>query len=63
MLHMPGDSLYLNTKSITQHTYDAIVVGSGISGDGRPRNFCEKDYIPCVEKRAECGTYQGLHRY
>ena len=29
---MPGDSLYVNNKAIKQNTFDAIVVGSGISG-------------------------------
>jgi len=29
---MPGDTLQVNTKSVTQNTYDAIVIGSGISG-------------------------------
>ena len=39
---MPGDSLYLNTKATTQHTYDAIVVGSGISGGWAAKELCEK---------------------
>lgn len=29
---MPGDSTQINIKATTQNTYDAIVVGSGISG-------------------------------
>lgn len=40
---MPGDStLYLNNKSIKQNTYDAIVVGSGISGGWAAKELCEK---------------------
>jgi choline dehydrogenase-like flavoprotein len=29
---MPDDSLHVNNKAVTQNTYDAIVIGSGISG-------------------------------
>ncbi|MFT4024296.1 MAG: GMC family oxidoreductase [Flavihumibacter sp.] len=39
---MPGDALYLNTKAVPQHTYDAIVVGSGISGGWAAKELCEK---------------------
>jgi choline dehydrogenase-like flavoprotein len=39
---MPGDSLYLNTKSATQNTYDAIVIGSGISGGWAAKELTEK---------------------
>ncbi|ULQ55950.1 GMC family oxidoreductase [Flavihumibacter rivuli] len=39
---MPGDSLYLNTKARQQHTYDAIVVGSGISGGWAAKELAEK---------------------
>ena len=39
---MPGDSLYLNTKAKSQNTYDAIVVGSGISGGWAAKELCEK---------------------
>lgn len=39
---MPGDSLNINNKAKTQNTYDAIVVGSGISGGWAAKELCEK---------------------
>ncbi|WP_332733564.1 GMC family oxidoreductase [Flavihumibacter sp.] len=39
---MPGDSLYLNTKSKALNSYDAIIVGSGISGGWAAKELCEK---------------------
>src|SRR5450432_1864220 len=39
---MPGDSLILNNKSKKQATYDAIIVGSGISGGWAAKELCEK---------------------
>ncbi|HEX2607262.1 MAG TPA: GMC family oxidoreductase, partial [Flavisolibacter sp.] len=39
---MPGDSLYLNTTAATQNTYDAIVIGSGISGGWAAKELTEK---------------------
>jgi len=39
---MPGDSLYINNKSKKQNTYDAIIVGSGISGGWAAKELCEK---------------------
>ena len=39
---MPGDTLHLNTKAKVQNTYDAIVVGSGISGGWAAKELCEK---------------------
>ena len=38
---MPGDSLYVNTKGIAENTYDAIVIGSGISGGWAVKELCE----------------------
>ena len=38
---MPGDPL-LNTKAKEQNTYDAIIVGSGISGGWAAKELCEK---------------------
>ncbi len=34
--------MYLNTESVKTHTYDAIVVGSGISGGWAAKELCEK---------------------
>lgn len=39
---MPTDSSFLNTKSKSNNTYDAIVVGSGISGGWAAKELCEK---------------------
>jgi len=41
---MPGDSssIYLNTKAKEDNTFDAIVVGSGISGGWAAKELCEK---------------------
>ncbi len=39
---MPGDSTSINNKSKSQNTYDAIVVGSGISGGWAAKELCEK---------------------
>lgn len=40
---MPGDSLHvnINTKGIAANTYDAIVIGSGISGGWSAKELCE----------------------
>src|ERR1700754_5203670 len=39
---MPTDSTHLNIKATHQNTYDAIVVGSGISGGWAAKELCEK---------------------
>src|SRR5215218_7263322 len=39
---MPGDPPILNIKVKEQNTFDAIVVGSGISGGWAARELCEK---------------------
>ena len=39
---MPGDTLHLNNKAVTQNTYDAIVIGSGISGGWAAKELTEK---------------------
>jgi choline dehydrogenase-like flavoprotein len=39
---MPGDPPLLNTKATQQNTFDAIVVGSGISGGWAAKELCEK---------------------
>jgi choline dehydrogenase-like flavoprotein len=39
---MPGDSLYVNTAASSQHTYDAIVIGSGITGGWAAKELTEK---------------------
>lgn len=39
---MPGDTSYINNKAVKQNTYDAIVIGSGISGGWAAKELCEK---------------------
>ncbi len=39
---MPGDTLNVNTKVATQNHYDAIVIGSGISGGWAAKELTEK---------------------
>lgn len=39
---MPGDSLHINNKAVSQNTYDAIVIGSGISGGWAAKELTEK---------------------
>jgi choline dehydrogenase-like flavoprotein len=39
---MTLDSLHINDKAKEQHTYDAIIVGSGISGGWAAKELCEK---------------------
>lgn len=39
---MPGDSLNVNNKAVVQNTYDAIVVGSGISGGWAAKELTQK---------------------
>jgi choline dehydrogenase-like flavoprotein len=39
---MPGDSLNINNKAAIQNSYDAIVVGSGISGGWAAKELTEK---------------------
>lgn len=39
---MPADSSYLNTKAKNKNTFDAIIVGSGISGGWAAKELCTK---------------------
>jgi choline dehydrogenase-like flavoprotein len=39
---MPGDTLNINNKAVQQNTYDAIVIGSGISGGWAAKELTEK---------------------
>lgn len=38
---MPGDTININSGGKEQHTYDAIVIGSGISGGWAAKELCE----------------------
>ena len=50
---MPGDSskINLNSKGMAQNTFDAIVIGSGISGGWAAKEFCEKGLKTLVLER------------
>jgi choline dehydrogenase-like flavoprotein len=39
---MPGDSLNINSRGTAANTYDAIVIGSGISGGWAAKEFCDR---------------------
>ncbi len=39
---MPQDSTKINNKAAAQNTYDAIIVGSGITGGWAAKELCEK---------------------
>ena len=39
---MPNDSTFVNTKAKQQNTYDAIIIGSGITGGWAAKELCEK---------------------
>src|SRR5687767_13123943 len=38
---MPGDSLYINSPRTGKNSYDAIVIGSGISGGWAAKELCD----------------------
>ncbi len=46
-----GLAPHLNTKAVTAHTFDAIVVGSGISGGWAAKELCEKGLRTLVLER------------
>lgn len=48
---MPGDSLNVNTKAVQQNTFDAIVIGSGISGGWAAKELCEQGLKTLVLER------------
>ena len=48
---MPGDSIKINNKATAQNTYDAIVIGSGISGGWAAKELSEKGLKTLVLER------------
>lgn len=39
---MPGDTLHINNKAVAQNSYDAIVIGTGMSGGWAMKELTEK---------------------
>jgi choline dehydrogenase-like flavoprotein len=48
---MPGDTLHLNSKGIKDHTYEAIVIGSGASGGWAAKELCDHGVKTLVLER------------
>jgi choline dehydrogenase-like flavoprotein len=48
---MGDDTLYINNKAAAQHTFDAIVIGSGISGGWAAKELCEQGLKTLVLER------------
>jgi len=48
---MPRDTLYINNNAVKQNTYDAIVVGTGISGGWAAKELTEKGLKTLVLER------------
>ena len=40
-IKLPGDTLHINSGGVQKNTYDAIVIGSGISGGWAAKELCE----------------------
>jgi choline dehydrogenase-like flavoprotein len=57
---MPGDSLPINQKPKARNVYDAIIVGSGISGGWAAKELCEKGLKVLLLER---GTNIGHPNY
>jgi len=48
---MPGDTLKINNRATQQNTYDAIVIGSGISGGWAAKELCDHGLKTLVLER------------
>jgi choline dehydrogenase-like flavoprotein len=48
---MPGDSVNINGKAVKQNTFDAIVIGSGISGGWAAKELCEHGLKTLIVER------------
>jgi choline dehydrogenase-like flavoprotein len=58
---MPGDSTGINNKAAIQNTYDAIVVGSGISGGWAAKELTEKGLKVLMLERGK--NYEHIKDY
>jgi choline dehydrogenase-like flavoprotein len=54
---MPADSLLVNTKGTRKNSYDAIVIGSGISGGWAVKELCELGLKTLVLERGRNITH------
>jgi choline dehydrogenase-like flavoprotein len=54
---MPGDTLHVTTKGVSKNTYDAIVIGSGISGGWAAKELCEHGVKTLVLERGRNVTH------
>jgi len=50
---MPGDTLHIKNQAAGQRRYDAIVIGSGISGGWAAKELCEKGLKVLMLERGE----------
>lgn len=52
---MPGDTsnVNINNKAVNQNSYDAIVIGSGISGGWAAKEFCDRGLKTLVLERGK----------
>ena len=48
---MPSDSIYINSKGQQKNYFDAIVIGSGISGGWAAKELCEQGLTTLVLER------------
>ncbi len=48
---MPGDTLHINSGGVQKNTFDAIVIGSGISGGWAAKELCEHGLKTLVLER------------
>ena len=58
---MPIDSLNVNTKAKIQNTYDAVVIGSGISGGWAAKELTEKGLKVLMLERGR--NYEHIKDY
>ncbi len=49
--NMPGDSLRINNTAKEKNSFDAIVIGSGISGGWAAKEFCDHGLKTLVIER------------
>lgn len=50
---MPGDTLHINSGGVAKNSFDAIVIGSGISGGWAAKELCEKGLKTLVLERGK----------